>query len=747
MKGAKECPQAGSEPARGAEETPCDIDPSASSDTKQALGFIKHHASGWLPAWYVQIAAIDPDSGAYDHENAHPGQLDTLLPFIERYNGKRNLYFGVDPLIRDVGKASKADVAALCYWHVDYDPRDNEPLNAERVRMRGAVDTFKVKPTSVIDSGNGLGLFWRSGEPILHNDNTEALEATNKRLAKAFDGDSGTDLCRLMRLPGTLNLPTASKLAKGRSAVPVPATLVYQNDNAYSLEDFDFLPAVAEKAKAVMPPTSIGTPIRLDDYGLEPDQAALVAGTLPKGQRNEAMHKLLIDLLNDGHPRDNVLATLHEGPGLVDYFTSKHPGDPEAFALFELGKAWAKSWPGILARLAPYNPAWTQLDAVTIRAFAGIPIPFEKSRLATAIRFDARPTTLDELDKEDPPQEYVIEPIYPLEVPGEFAGAHGIGKSINGVEQCCCVATKRPWQGLKVKQGKVVFASWEDPRPQIMRRVKTWLRNIKDPKERAKAKRAIAENLIILGCDEIDLMLTTKSFGACSARDEVIELIAERCQGAILVMLETAALMHGGDELNEDLAQLAKAVKLITNATGAAVITVRHVSKDAARNRTVDAYVGRGGGSFTGAMRTMVVLVDVDAEVVRKKGIGLGDAAVAIGRPVLAYHHVKANYGEKMREPVYLVVMPDGHMERIAGPNERQAQSDMLLEWLRDNMEDDGLAFTTIRNARKDYGNPQQGVVRLLLECLKNDGRVKCRKVPGRGRTGEVEKWELVKPA
>ncbi|MNF00399.1 hypothetical protein D3C80_1992230 [compost metagenome] len=60
-------------------------------------------------------------------------------------------------------------------------------------------------------------------------------------------------------------------------------------------------------------------------------------------------------------------------------------------------------------------------------------------------------------------------------------------------------------------------------------------------------------------------------------------------------------------------------------------------------------------------------------------------------------------------------------------------------------MEDDGLAFTTIRNARKDFGNPQQGMVRVLLECLKNEGHVKCKKTPGRGRTGEVEKWELVK--
>jgi len=493
-------------------------------------------------------------------------------------------------------------------------------------------------------------------------------------------------------------------------------------------------------AKALMLPTSIGTPIHLGDYDLPDDQAALVAGTLQEGKRSESMHGLIIGLLDDGRSRDEVLATLHEEPKLWGYCTSKHPGDPAKFALAEMEKAWAKSWQGILARLSPYNSAWAQPDAVTIRAFAGMPVLNEKAQ--PVIRFDAKATTLDELDAEDPPQQYVIEPIYPLGVPGEFDGAHGIGKSINGAEQCCCVAAGRDWQGLNVTQGKAVFASWEDPRSQIMRRVKTWLRNITDPLERARAKRALAENLVVLGCDEIDLMLTAKAFGVCSTRDEAVELVAEQCQGSMLVMLETAALMHGGDELNEDLAQLAKAVKLITKATGAAVITVRHVSKDAARNKTVDAYVGRGGGSFTGAMRTMVVLVDVPAEDVRRKCIGLGNAAVVTGRPVLAYHHVKANYGDKMREPIYLVVMPDGHMERVAGPDERQAHSDRLLEWLRDNVPAEGLSYTKIRAASKKHGI-KQDLVRVMLELLKSAGHITTRQVSCQGGKGTAETWYL----
>lgn len=741
MTGEKVAPKAVAS-AQGAQKGKQRDQVSFETNTKQALGYIKAHCAGWQPEWFVQVVAIEPD-GPIKAKAVHPDQIDSLEPWIAQHNGKANLYFAVNPLHRDPGKkCSLEDMAALAYVHVDLDPPKVKltpaELAAEKQRQRTAVDAFGVKPTKVDDTGNGLAVYYQLEEPVPCDGNAAALGDTNRRVARALGGDAGaTDISRVMRLRGTLNLPTKAKAELER---PVSQSrLLSESGNTCALSDFAFLPPVAAKTQATMPATSIGTPIRLDDYGLPDKQAALVAGTLPKGQRSEVMLSLLCGLLDDGNNRDDVLATIYAEPGLQDYCASKHPSDPEAFALAELERAWSRSMPGILAGLVLYNPAWAEPGAMKPSTAP----PFGKAPLAVAIRFDAMPITLDELDAEDPPLQYVIAPIYPLGMPGEFDGAHGIGKSINGLVQGCCVAAGRAWHGLPVMQGRVVFASWEDPRRQIMRRVKTWLRNITDPLERAKAKRAIAENLIVLGCDEIDLMLTTKSFGVCTVRDDVIELITERCQGAVLVMLETAALMHGGDELNEDLAQLAKAVKLITNCTGAAVITIRHVSKEAARNRIVDAYIGRGGGSFTGAMRTMVVLVDVPDEVVRKKCIGTGHPCVVSGRPVLGFHHVKANYGEKLEEPVYLVVMPDGHMERVTGLNAAQAHSDQLLEWLRENAPPEGLSFTKIRNASKKHG-VKQDLLREMLETLERRGRARRVTAQSRGAKGEAEIWQLV---
>lgn len=697
------------------------------STADEAVQFLTAYIKDW--SGYMQVIAIGPDKEGTVGAAVAPTDVADLTPFIEQHNGKRGVYFCVNPLkTQKSSKANKGDILEMAFLHTDLDPAGDR--EAGRGRIRQAIDASPLQPTFVVDSGNGYGLFWRLKAPV-----TQAIgEDLNKRLAQALGGDSCHNCDRLMRMPGTLNLPNATKKLKGYE--PVQATLIESNDNAYTADDFADLPHVKNKTMTVMPPTSPGEPIRLEDYGLDERQQALVNGTLAKGTRSEVMHSLLIILIEDGHSRDRVLGTLYAEPGLWrGYLCDKHPANAESFALSELEKAWQKTMPGLRAGLAYFNPAWgdEQLGQA----------PFTQTPLAVAIRFDARPTTLEELDAEDPPMEYVIEPIYPLATPGEFAGAHGIGKSINGLAQCCCVATGRPWNGLSVMQGKVVFASWEDPRKQIRRRVKTWLRNIANPLERAKAKRAIAENLIILGCDEIDLMLTTKAFGACSVRDDVIDLIAERCQGAVLVMLETAALMHGGDELNEDLAQLAKAVKLITNRTGAAVIVIRHVSQDAARNRIVDSYVGRGGTSFTGAMRTMVVLVDVPEDVVIKKCIGSGHPSVLAGRSVVAFHHTKANYGDKRKEPIYMVVMPDGHMEHITGPDAKQAHKEQLLEWMRENVPAEGLSFTKIRAASKKHG-VKQDMLRIVLEALKNDKAVKRFMLPSRGASGESEMWQLV---
>lgn len=327
----------------------------AEDTTKQALGFIRLHCENWRPGWYVQIVAITPD-GPITAKAVHPDRINDLRSFIEQHNGEANLYFATNPLCRDPGKkATKADVAALAYLHTDNDPRDDMPLDTEKQRLLDDVKGFPIQPSSVVDSGNGLGCFWRLEEPIAHNGNTDELEAANKRLAQHFGGDHCHNLDRIMRLPGTLNLPTTSKLKKGR--VPVQARLLEQNELAYSQEAFSFLPAVADKAKAIMPQAINGCGSPWPLIGLSADQQALVEDTLPEGKRSEVMHSLLKKVIDGGASLADALATVLHTPALWRYCTSKRNNEVDAakFAEREVKKAYTESLTGMRDNLASFN--------------------------------------------------------------------------------------------------------------------------------------------------------------------------------------------------------------------------------------------------------------------------------------------------------------------------------------------------------------------------------------------------------
>lgn len=230
--------------------------PAATQNIDVALNFLKGHTAGWQAnGWFVQIVAIEPKrdkehSPGIKATSVWPDEIDTLKTCLEAWHANGwNIYFAVNPLNSLLfSKAKKQDIAALAYLHVDNDPQDGVPLHEERERLLADAKHFSVKPTELVDSGNGLGLFWRLAEPIPVDGNVDELESTNERLKEHFKADHCHNIDRIMRLPGTINWPDYRKTAKGR--VPVSARLLDRNDAAYTLKSFDFLPAVAVKTKA-----------------------------------------------------------------------------------------------------------------------------------------------------------------------------------------------------------------------------------------------------------------------------------------------------------------------------------------------------------------------------------------------------------------------------------------------------------------------------------------------------------------
>jgi Virulence-associated protein E/RepB DNA-primase from phage plasmid len=209
-------------------------------DVEEALDFLQNLCGSGN--WH--LTAIIPD-GAVRNRTFGPSERGAAADSISTNSGIRNIYVHVNTLkegIKNV-KAKKEHIAAAAYVHIDIDDADGR----ERVKA------FAIPPTAIVASGGGYNAYWKLTEPLA---DIEAAESINRWLVQELNGDSAaTDVSRILRVPGTMNLPTKKKLERGR--VPVMAHVVKEMTDwtlAYPAEQFGKveLPKSASKGKGLI---------------------------------------------------------------------------------------------------------------------------------------------------------------------------------------------------------------------------------------------------------------------------------------------------------------------------------------------------------------------------------------------------------------------------------------------------------------------------------------------------------------
>ncbi|ODU47648.1 MAG: hypothetical protein ABS96_03360 [Lysobacteraceae bacterium SCN 69-123] len=203
------------------------------------------------------LTAIVPDGDTFTKTFDNVDEAETWA--LDENAAGRNIYFSVNPTAHALRKkAKKSHIARVEYLHVDLDPYAGEDFNAERERIRkrlnGSLAADGIPPPSfIIDSGGGYQAFWRLVAPIeLDGDpaKVEDAERYNIELARKLGGDATHDVSRIMRLPGTWNIPNATKRAKGR--VKAPAKLYdWTTGEPYPLASFKQAPAARADAPAI----------------------------------------------------------------------------------------------------------------------------------------------------------------------------------------------------------------------------------------------------------------------------------------------------------------------------------------------------------------------------------------------------------------------------------------------------------------------------------------------------------------
>ena len=144
------------------------------------------------------------------------GDVDTMIDAIMDYDGVAgvNIYAPYATMRADLAVCRKGSERDVCYSLAAIEDVDNDKQGRA---------TIPLEASYVVESSPGnfqrVHVFDR---PLAANEAKPVLTALNA----ATGGDAGEkDISHVWRVPGTLNWPTAAKLARGRSSIPAPVTV------------------------------------------------------------------------------------------------------------------------------------------------------------------------------------------------------------------------------------------------------------------------------------------------------------------------------------------------------------------------------------------------------------------------------------------------------------------------------------------------------------------------------------------
>ncbi len=267
----------------------------------------------------------------------------------------KNIYFHVNALRVDVKnkKATKEDIEEVLAFHTDID-------NSEAFEL---LDNFPLRPTAVVASGGGRQAFWLLREPLR---DLALAERINKAIAELCGGDHCWNVDRVMRVPGTVNIPNAKKRAAGR--VPILAYVIEADwKRLYNAEDFlPFDPGPGDAGAALVPvnlvrvsrddlPKSIlPATLSLIENGDDPDRPRGRANPRHKS-RSESVYRAACDLARLGCSAEFIAGVLLNPEFLISE-SVREKRRPEAYAMRQAAKALesvAKGWPDTFRSGAP----------------------------------------------------------------------------------------------------------------------------------------------------------------------------------------------------------------------------------------------------------------------------------------------------------------------------------------------------------------------------------------------------------
>lgn len=197
------------------------------------------------PGRLIVVTGITLDKKSIPTETFGPDQRGDFLKWVAACAlMPANIYFSVgEPMARATKKLERTDIKAVHYLHVDIDPRTGEDHESEKTRILALLRDPPgglPKPTCIVYSGGGYQAYWQLSEALPVDgvmEVAEDLKRYNLQIERILGADNCHDVSRIMRVPGTINVPDAKKVKKGR-APALSQVVEWHDDRVYSVDKF-----------------------------------------------------------------------------------------------------------------------------------------------------------------------------------------------------------------------------------------------------------------------------------------------------------------------------------------------------------------------------------------------------------------------------------------------------------------------------------------------------------------------------
>lgn len=519
------------------------------------------------PSGPWNLTAIVPDGRIQSATFKNP---EEARAWITKHADKAGIYFGANPASNPTGsggRVNKQDIDRIEYVHVDIDVDKDGRAKDD---VAGQLDA-----SLIIDSGGGLAALWRLDKPLpVTPENVAWAESANRWLVEEHGGDrNATDVCRLLRLPGTINFPDARKKARGR--IVVPTRLLSQTGQVHPRSGFG---QAARLASSGTPDAEIDTSLieKVDDldalvaeYGLDERTRDIILHGRVDGEvkpDDDSRDKWMFDgccrLARAGVPVGVIAGVLLNSDWAISGHVLDHTGRPtEVYAMRQAIRAEALVKAGEMEDMALLNAAYDEPGGEWHAWF--------KDKWAAIGQRDI--STI-------PPTPWLVEGLLLYGDVTTIGGRGGSGKSLLGWQIVVAVAMGKSlgWWPAPDRPRKVLVVSGEDDVNEIERRVSAACQAM-------NVRRSdLGDNFMVWTDRSIRLASKDAKTGAVTRTKlwQGIRWAIENLDVGLVVMDPLVKVSSGFDESsNDDMDRLYSIIRELTVGHECAALNIDHFAK------------------------------------------------------------------------------------------------------------------------------------------------------------------------